>query len=117
MRVLAWGLGHLSLKLLRFVNAKRLFRVEVAGDAKCTGSAAHADLLKFAIAALAFKVIEVAQVVEKFGIVPNFGEALVAQVAGFQEKLDAAPTRKITTPLVTALSTRIFGSWLHLISL
>ena len=71
------------------IHAERLLGQEVAGGGVGARAAAHADVAEFAAAALAFEVVVVAQLLEDLRVVPDFGEALLAQVAGQRRQIAA----------------------------
>src|ERR1035438_4377776 len=73
------GANHL-IRGARLIDTERLFRQEVTGGSVSPGAAAHADVAELAAAALPFQVVAVAQLGEDIGIVPDFSEALLAQI-------------------------------------
>src|SRR5512142_2587937 len=77
-------LNHLGL-----VDAERLFGEEVAGGGEGAGAAAHANVAELAAAALPFQVVGLAPLAEDFGVVPDIGEGLLAQVAGDDWQISA----------------------------
>ena len=82
---LLFGLGnflnHFSGRA-RGVDAEWFFGKEISRGSKGAGAAAHADVTKFAAAALPFQIVVVAKLVEDDGVRPDIGEASLAQIAG-----------------------------------
>ena len=84
-KVRTWGRGfflnHLS-GCAGFVHAEWFFGKEVSGGGEGAGATSHADMTKFTTAALPFQVVVVAETVEDYGVGPDVGETLLAQVTG-----------------------------------
>src|SRR5207244_272118 len=71
---------RLQFSHLGLVHAERFFVQKVAGGGISAGTAAHTDVAKLAAATLPFQVVSLAQLAKDFGVLPDFGEALLAEV-------------------------------------
>src|SRR5207302_9644415 len=71
---------RLQFSHLGLVHAERFFVQKVAGGGISAGTAAHTDVAKLAAATLACQVVSLAQLAKDFGVLPDFGEALLAEV-------------------------------------
>src|SRR5690348_7948476 len=73
----------------RLVNAEGFLVEEVTRSGEGTRPAAHADVAKFATAALPFQVAGVAELLEDDRFFPDFSKGLAAQVAGQDRQIAA----------------------------
>lgn len=81
-------LNHLRRRA-RLVHAEGLFGKKVAAGGKGARAASHADMAKFAAAALPFQVVIVTQLIEDHRVGPDVGKALLAQIASQRRQVAA----------------------------
>src|SRR6266542_5831290 len=67
---------------LRLIDAEWLFGHVISIGGIGASAASHADVAELAAAALAFQLVDVAQVGKDRRVVPDVGKRLLAQVAG-----------------------------------
>src|ERR1700674_284626 len=73
----------------RLVNAERLFIQIVACGGKSARAASHTDIAKLAAAALAFQIVDVAQLIEYDRVLPDVSERLLFQVPRQSRQISA----------------------------
>ena len=89
------SVGQYLLLFGRFVDAEWLFIEIVAGGGKGARAASHANVAELAATALAFQVVDVAQLIEYHRVFPDIGERLLFQIPG--------QSRQISTGINLAL--------------